>query len=93
MDSMVEHLRVHVFDNGKYLRSRNLTSPNGGQIVQSLLQIRQVRQNHKLRSTTIKEELFFYMSEAHMYLLNWLLGSSKCIMLIGADIFNCGLLH
>ena len=44
MQSMVEHLRVHVFDNGRYLRSRKLTSPNGGQIDPTLLQICQVRQ-------------------------------------------------
>ena len=41
---MVEHLRVLVFDNGRYLRSKKLTSPNGGQIDPTLLQIRQVRQ-------------------------------------------------
>ena len=49
MESMVEHLRVHVFDNGRYLRSRKLTSPNGGQIDPSILQIRQVRQELLIR--------------------------------------------
>ena len=44
MDSMVKHIRVHAFDNGRYLRNKNLTSPNGFQIDQSLLRIRQVRQ-------------------------------------------------
>ena len=44
MESMVEHIRVHVFDNGRYLRSRKLTSPNGEQIDATILQIRQVRQ-------------------------------------------------
>ena len=49
MESMVEHLRVHIFDNGRYLRSRKLTSPNGGQIDPSILQIRQVRQELLIR--------------------------------------------
>ena len=44
MESMVEHIRVHVFDNGRYLRSKKLTSPNGEQIDATILQIRQVRQ-------------------------------------------------
>ena len=41
---MVEHLCVYVFDNGSCLRSRKLTSRNGGEIDPNILQIRQVRQ-------------------------------------------------
>ena len=45
---MVEHLRVYVFDNGSYLRSRKLTR-NGGEIDSNILQIRQVRQEFLIR--------------------------------------------
>ena len=46
---MVEHLRVYVFDNGSYLRSRKLTSRNGGEIDPNVLQICQVRQELLIR--------------------------------------------
>ena len=49
MESMVEHLRVYVFDNGTYLRSKKLTSRNGGEIDPNVLQIRQVRQEFLIR--------------------------------------------
>ena len=41
---MVKDIRFYVFDNGRYLRSKKLTSPNGEQIDATILEICQVRQ-------------------------------------------------
>ena len=49
MESVVEHLRVYVFDNGSYLSSRKLSSRNGGEIDPNILQIHQVRQEFLIR--------------------------------------------
>ena len=65
MDSMVKHIRVHAFDNGRYLRNKNLTSPNGFQIDQSLLRIRQVRQ--KLSIDISYNELY-----SPLWLVGWI---------------------
>ena len=46
MESLVEHLRVHVFDNGKYLKSSSFTSPKGEAVDQQLLRITQVKNGH-----------------------------------------------
>ena len=43
MDKMSAHVRVEVFDNGKYLLEKNLVTPSGGELDSKLLEISQAR--------------------------------------------------